>query len=305
MQTGKKIHYLKKNKKKVNIGSLVLLSIIWGFYYVSTQRATKVLDSYNVGIGIRLITLILLTVLMKINKQFKEIFRVKGVVLKLILIGVLGYLLDFTAFMGLKLSSVGSGTALLKLDIFFVVIISSLIYKEKIRKKEMFFMVVMLIGVLILLELDLNNILKSGIGSIFFILSALFVAINAFIIQKVQKESISNNVIAFYNNFVTLILFTITSLITGRFNLLSNILINKKLFLTILISGVGQTLVYIFYYRNLKVSPVWVVKTFLLLIPIVSTLLSALLFGELIDIKQILGIIIILLGAFGILRVSS
>ena len=63
----------------------------------------------------------------------------------------------------------------------------------------------------------------------------------------------------------------------------------------------GQTLIYIVYYANLRRFPVWQVKIFLLLMPIVSALLSFLLFGDAMSGGQYLGMGIVLLGALSIL----
>ena len=68
-----------------------------------------------------------------------------------------------------------------------------------------------------------------------------------------------------------------------------------------MLAGLGQTLVYIVYYYNLRRFPVWIVKVFLLLMPIVSTLICFLLFKEKLATMQLLGITVVLAGAFGIL----
>lgn len=283
---------------------LVLCALIWAGYYVASQKAIKFMSVFNVGIGIRLITMVLLTGILIFKKEFDLIFKTNGTFKKLILIGVMGYLLDLTAFIGLSLSTASSGSALLKCDILFVSLISVFIYKQKFSKTDWIFTFVMLFGVFMVMNVDFKNFQFTNAGNIFFILSALFVSINAFIIKSVQHDKtnpVSNNVIAYYNNFVTMILFTATALIMGTFSQFKLISENKALLAALIIAGFGQTFVYIIYYKNLKTNPVWLVKIFLLLMPVFVSLISFILYREKLELIQYAGIAVVLLGAFGIL----
>ncbi len=162
----------------------------------------------------------------------------------------------------------------------------------------------MLSGVFIVMGIDPANFQIADSGNIFFILSALFVSINAFIIKSVQKDkrvSVENNVIAFYNNFITMVLFFMASLISGTFSQLSKIPHDPSLILALVLASLGQTVVYIQYYANLKRFPVWIVKTFLLFMPIVASILSFVLFGQELTGLQLGGIAVVLAAAFGIL----
>lgn len=283
---------------------LLLLALIWGSYYVASQKAVQGLSVFSVGIVIRFITLILLTLLMWKKGELKLLLHTKGVTVRLILIGCLGFLLDLTAFIGLSLSAAGIGTALLKCDIIFVNMISVIIYKERFTKFDWAYTFVMLFGVFLVMGVDFGSFSLGGRGDIFFILSALFVSINAFVIKSVQldkKNPVADNVIAYYNNIVTMILFTIATILMGRLGELKILIQDKSTLTAALLAGLGQTLVYIVYYYNLRRFPVWIVKVFLLLMPIVSTLICFLLFKEKLAPMQLLGITVVLAGAFGIL----
>lgn len=290
--------------KLKSIIPLILLAIIWGVYYVATHAAVEYMPVFVVGIVIRLITMVLLTVLMLSRGQLGSLFTTNGVRFKLILIGVLGFLLDFTAFVGLSLSPAGSGTALLKCDVLMVNIISVIIYKHKFSKMDWLYTFVMLFGVLMVMDINIFHFDLGNAGNIFFILSALFVSINAFVIKSVMKDKKNpqpDNVVAFYNNFITLILFTIFAIFSGEISKLALIKQNTLLAAALLIAGIGQTLIYIFYYYNLRRFPVWIVKVFLLMMPVFATIISFLAFGEKMGKVQYIGMMIVLLGAFGII----
>lgn len=290
------------NIKKIS--PLLLLAVIWGCYYVASQRAVSAMSVFTVGIIIRFITMILLSIKMGIEGKLTLLLHTKGVLPKLLLIGLMGFLLDLTAFIGLSLSPAGSGTALLKCDIIFVNLISAIIYKEKFSKLDWSYSILMLFGVFLVMGIDFGELKFDNIGYLFFVLSALFVSINAFVIKSVQKDKKNpqaNDVVAFYNNIITMIMFTAASLVMGTMGEFKQLPQNKELMIALLFAGLGQTLIYIVYYYNLRNYPVWLVKVFLLLMPIVAAVVSFLLFQEKMITKQYFGIAIVLLGALGIL----
>ena len=234
----------------------------------------------------------------------KLLFKTKGILKRLILIGILGFLLDLTAFLGLEMSSAGIGTAILKCDIIFVNLLSVFIYKEKFTKLDWGFSLLMLFGVFLVMDIDFWSFSITDKGNIFFVVSALFVSINAFVIKSVQldkKNPAADNIIAFYNNFITMLLFLVSSAVMGTLNQISKIAGDKRLLMAVVAAGVGQALIYVVYYYNLRNNPVWIVKVFLLLMPIVSLFVSFILFGDMANRKQYLGIVIVLAGALGIL----
>lgn len=61
----------------------------------------------------------------------------EGVRARLVMIGTLGFLLDWTAFLGLSMSSAATGTALLKCDVLMVNIISVIVYQTEIYMESM------------------------------------------------------------------------------------------------------------------------------------------------------------------------
>lgn len=296
--------------KPKKVAPLLVLAVIWGCYYVASQQTIKGfseeghMSQFPTGIIIRFITMILLGVIMWRRDELKLLLKVQGILPRLLMIGVLGFLLDITAFIGLSLSPAGSGTALLKTDIIFVNLISMMIYKTKFKKLDWLFSLVMLFGVFLVMGVDFTNFSIGNVGSIFFILSALFVSINAFVIKSVQLDKhnpAADNVIAFYNNFVTMIFFIAAAIIHNDFSLIGKLSGDWKLVIAALCAGLGQTEIYLVYYYDLRRFPVWIVKVFLLLMPIVSTLVSLVLFGEKMTINQVLGMFVVLAGAFGIL----
>ena len=293
---------------KTNLLPLLALPVIWGSYYVASHEALADMSVFSVGIVIRAITLVLLTGVMAARGELNRLLQIQHVWKWLCLIGLMGFLLDSTAFVGLQLSPAGIGTALLKCDILFVNLISVLVYKERFTPLDWALSLVMLFGVFLVLEIDFSHLDLFNVGNVFFILSALFVSINAFLITEAQRHPVnpaSDNVIAYYNNLITLLLFLMAAGFTRQIQELGGIAGNRGLTLALLLSGLGQTLIYIVYYYDLRRNPVWLVKVILLLMPLVSALLGLLLFGDSMSPVQLAGFVLVLLGALCVLLVHN
>lgn len=283
---------------------MLILPVIWGSYYVASQRLVGYTSVFTSGVGIRFLTMILLTVIMWRRKELALLFQIRGVWKRLLLIGTFGFLLDLTAFIGLSMSSAASGTALLKCDVLMVNILSIIIYKQKFTWKSWGFTFVMLFGVVLVMGIDLSSFQIGDPGNIFFLLSAFFVSLNAFVIKSVQldkKNPVCDDIVAYYNNIVTMFYFTGTSFIMGTLGQLQLVFQEREVGLALLLAALGQTLIYVVYYYNLRNYPVWLVKTFLLLMPLVSTLITFVLFQERMILEQYLGMAVVMAGAFGIL----
>lgn len=292
------------NSKRSGLFPLLILPVIWGSYYVASQKLVEYTSVFTSGVAIRFLTLVLLTGIMWKRKEFGDLLRTKGILKRLILIGTLGFLLDLTAFLGLSMSSAASGTALLKCDVLMVNILSMIIYHQRFSWKVWGCTFVMLFGVFLVMGFDFASFRISDPGNLFFLLSAFFVSLNVFVIKSVQTDknaTICDDAIAYYNNFITMIYFTAASLIAGTFGQLKLVLVDGKTCLAWLLASIGQTLIYFVYYYNLRNYPVWLVKTCLLLMPLVSSLITLVLFGETLAWSQYVGMAIVIFGAFGIL----
>ena len=284
--------------------SLLTLSLVWGSYYVANRVSLQYLSPFFVGLVVRAVTFLLLIILMTFKRQVKELFKVKGILSKLLLIGVLGFSLDITAFIGLRLSSAANGAVLLKADVLFANLITIFFLKERFSYRDWLYTGGVLLGVGLVVNIDLVNFRFEGIGDIFFLLSAFFVSLNAFVIKSVQLDRVnpaSDNVVAFYNNFITMGIFSIIFFLSDKGASLETVRENSFLVLPLLYAGAMQTFIYLLYYFNLRRLPVWLVKITLLMMPVFATIISFLLLKEGLKLIQVLGMIIVLMCTAGII----
>ncbi|NCA66860.1 MAG: DMT family transporter [Clostridia bacterium] len=288
--------------KKISVIFIIGMIFSWaGYFMVSKWGVNTIGSPYVTGMLLRGAALIFLTVYMLVNGKLKELFKVKSYWFILLLIGLLGFLLDTFANIGFKYSSLSTGTALLKVDILMANFVSAVIFKDKLNKFDWLFSLIMLAGVLLVLGVDFKNF-RPNWYDLFFILSAAAVTANAFIIKGFQKKyQVSNEVIAYYNNFTVFIAFSVAALITKDAWALKGVDYSGWFLPLVALGGLAQMFIYICYYYNLKKYPVWLVKVLLLFVPIVSAVAGILIFNDKLTAGKIIGIIIVLFGALGII----
>ena len=158
----------------------------------------------------------------------------------------------------------------------------------------------MLCGVLLVLGVDFGG-MEFHVTDLYFLLSAACVSANAFIIKAAQEKYHEDaDMISYYNNAVVLILFACSSVLHGEFHIPRNM--GAGFWWLVALGGLAQTGIYFFYYRNLKHFEVWLVKLYLLLMPVLSCFIGVFFLNEDLTVKKVLGILVVVAGAAVILQ---
>ena len=271
--------------------------VAWSVFYAVSKRMVDATGSaFAAGFLLRVSALVFLTAQLLSDGRFRALFHQGRAALILVVIGVFGFLLDLFANLGYAGGTLSTGTALLKTDVFMVNLITVAVYHKKLYASDWLGSLIMLLGVLLVLGLDFQSFAFRG-ADLFFLLSALCVTVNAFLIKAAQeKHGRDTDTIAYYNNFTVLVLFALFASLRGDLRALDPGS-GPHFWGLVLLGGLAQTCIYFFYYRNLKRREVWVVKLWLLLMPVVSCLIGVLFLGEVLTARKVLGIGVVLLGA--------
>ncbi len=288
-----------KLKSSFMIGGMVLS---WSVYYTVSKILVDATGSAALaGMLLRFAALLFLTVQLYEDRSFAALFRQgKKQLITLIAIGVFGFLLDLFANLGYAGGSLSTGTALLKTDVLMVNLATVIIYRKKLFASDWLGTLVMIGGVLLVLGVDFRG-MQLNPTDLFFILSAMCVTVNAFIIKNAQEKYHEGaDTISYYNNFVVLLLFSGTAVSAGALSP-SAFDFSPAMWALVALGGLAQTGIYFFYYRNLKRYEVWVVKLYLLLMPVVSCFIGVFFLNEQLTGRKLLGIFTVLCGAVLIL----
>ena len=275
--------------------------VSWSVYYAVSKILVDATGSALLaGFLLRTAALVFLTVQLLLDKSFRRLFHQGKAVFILVLIGVFGFLLDLFANLGYAGGALSTGTALLKTDVLMVNLVTVILYHKKLYLTDWIGTLVMLFGVLLVLGVDFGG-MELHVTDLFFLLSAACVTANAFVIKTAQEKYHEDaDMIGFYNNFVVLLLFGLGSGLTGQITPAIGDVLRRWGWL-IALGGLGQTGIYFFYYRNLKHFEVWLVKLYLLLMPVLSCFIGVFFLGEELTAKKLLGILVVLSGAAVIL----
>ena len=275
--------------------------VSWSIYYAVSKILVDATGSpLLAGFLLRTAALVFLTAQLLLDKSFRRLFHQGKAVFILVLIGVFGFLLDLFANLGYAGGALSTGTALLKTDVLMVNLVTVILYHKKLYLTDWIGTLVMLFGVLLVLGVDFGG-MELHVTDLFFLLSAACVTANAFVIKTAQEKYHEDaDMIGFYNNFVVLLLFGLGSGLTGQLTPTVWDVLRRWGWL-IALGGLGQTGIYFFYYRNLKHFEVWLVKLYLLLMPVLSCFIGVFFLNEELTVKKLLGILVVLSGAAVIL----
>lgn len=281
-----------------DIGMIAGMVIAWTIYYAVSKYMVDATNSpYAAGFLLRTAALVFLTVQLAVTDGFKDLLRHGRATVILVIIGVFGFLLDLFANLGYAAGgSLGTGTALLKTDVLMVNLLTVAIYHKRLYATDWIGSILMLFGVLLVLGLDFSA-LTFRPTDLFFLASAACVTANAFIIKTAQdKHSQKADTISYYNNFVVLLLFALFAVSRGDLAALKPSE-TPGFWWLVALGGLAQTGIYFFYYRNLKRHEVWVVKLWLLLMPVLSCIVGVLFLNEEPTVWKLVGIGVVLIGA--------
>ncbi len=278
-------------------GMMAGMVLAWSVYYtVSKLMVDATGSAFAAGFLLRAFALVFLTVQLAADRSFPRLFRQGRAAWLLVLIGCFGFLLDLFANLGYAGGSLSTGTALLKTDVLMVNLVTVIVLRKKLYATDWLGTGIMLLGVLLVLGVDFQG-MRFAPTDLFFLASSACVTANAFLIKRAQgKYRAETDMISYYNNFTVLVLFAVFSLARGDLRGLDPGRLPGFWWLAAL-GGLAQTLIYFFYYRNLKTHEVWAVKLWLLLMPVVSCFIGVVFLHEELTAMKLLGVAVVLLGA--------
>jgi drug/metabolite transporter (DMT)-like permease len=152
---------MQNNKSNFLIyGKLILVALFWGGTFISTRIVAQNFGPFT-GAGLRysVALIFLIPLAFRQNRNFfKEGLKKIPLMAALGLTGIFGY--NFFFFKGLKSIPASRGALLVSLNPLFVMLLSALVYKEKITKLKLLGVLVSLTGLVIVVS-------RGQIGSVF------------------------------------------------------------------------------------------------------------------------------------------
>ncbi len=225
----------------------------------------------------------------------------------LIAIGLIGGSIAFLLFFtGLKLTTGGRAGFLQKTLPIYVTIFAFLFLKEKITKKQVFALIIMFIGIIVLTSSQIDPAIfwsDPSLGDLLIIFATVLWAIE-YTVSKytiIKKESIF--VVTFGRMFFGAIILFAIAVLWDKIYLLFE-LTAQQLF-NIYISTIILFYYVFLWYLSMKYINVSKAATLLLLAPVISLLLGMMILNEPVSMIQLIGSALILIGAYVVSKSKS
>ena len=272
---------------------LIVMVVSWSCYYVFSDLLIKNIESpYIEGLGLRIITFILMSIVFFIKKE--KVYHFKNIkeFIQIVSVACAVFLFDCLINIGLMFSSASIGTALLKTEILFVFLINAIIYKKQISVFDCVASTIMFLGAILIVIKDTKHITFDK-WSLIFVASAVINSVCAFRIKALQKKyNIESNQMAYINNVVSLLLYLTSSFATAYpSKIISCISSNIQ---QLGLCSICQVTLMLSYYYSLNKMSVRLTKVILLFVPIMTLVIQLLISYVTINATQLIGVIITL-----------
>jgi drug/metabolite transporter (DMT)-like permease len=231
----------------------------------------------------------------KTNRKYLALIAIIG--------GAIAFLLFFT---GLKLTTAGRGAFLQKTMPIYIAIFAFLFLKERISKKHLYSLLLMIIGMIIIFYSDIIPTqlwLNPSLGDFLVIIATVLWALESVIARKVMIKGENNFFVSFVRMFFGGIILFAFALLIGKYDIILSLSVQQVT--NIVISTLILFGYVFFWYWSLKLINVSKASTLLLLSPVISLSLGIFILNEPAPLTQLIGSALILLGAYFVSSIKS
>tara|TARA_B100000579_G_C22788350_1_gene833113 strand:+ start:450 stop:1331 length:882 start_codon:yes stop_codon:yes gene_type:complete len=275
---------------------LILLSIIWGSSPILIKKSLSTLTPFEIGaLRISSAAIFLSPFFFKVLNQIN-----KSNFFLLLLSGVIGNLIPYFLY-PLAQTEIDSSTSgvLTSLTPFFALLIGGVFYKQKIYKNNITGLIIGFIGTFCLIFFSTeNNSINANLYGLLVVLATLFYGINLNLLKyhlvKLDPLTITSTSLFFISPITIWLLISETTFLSNLDKLSDNI---NEIFYVLILGIIGTAIATIIFYRLVQIRDTVFASSVTYLMPIVAIFLG-LIDGEIINLTQFFGILLILIGVY-------
>tara|TARA_B100000945_G_scaffold135458_1_gene108084 strand:- start:155 stop:1036 length:882 start_codon:yes stop_codon:yes gene_type:complete len=275
---------------------LILLSIIWGSSPILIKKSLSTLTPFEIGaLRISSAAIFLSPFFFKVLNQIN-----KSNFFLLLLSGVIGNLIPYFLY-PLAQTEIDSSTSgvLTSLTPFFALLIGGVFYKQKIYKNNITGLIIGFIGTFCLIFFSTeNNSINANLYGLLVVLATLFYGINLNLLKyhlvKLDPLTITSTSLFFISPITIWLLISETTFLSNLDKLSDNI---NEIFYVLILGIIGTAIATIIFYRLVQIRDTVFASSVTYLMPIVAIFLG-LIDGEIINLTQFFGMLLILIGVY-------
>jgi len=275
---------------------LILLSIIWGSSPILIKKSLSTLTPFEIGaLRISSAAIFLSPFFFKVLNQIN-----KNNFFLLLLSGVIGNLIPYFLY-PLAQTEIDSSTSgvLTSLTPFFALLIGGIFYQQKIYKNNITGLIIGFIGTFCLIFFSTENkSLNANLYGLFVVIATLFYGINLNLLKyhlvKLDPLTITSTSLFFISPITIWLLISETTFFSNLDKLSDNI---NGVFYVLILGIVGTAIATIIFYRLVQIRDTVFASSVTYLMPITAVFLG-LIDGEIINLIQFFGMLLILIGVY-------
>jgi len=275
---------------------LILLSIIWGSSPILIKKSLSTLTPFEIGaLRISSAAIFLSPFFFKVLNQIN-----KNNFFLLLLSGVIGNLIPYFLY-PLAQTEIDSSTSgvLTSLTPFFALLIGGIFYQQKIYKNNITGLIIGFIGTFCLIFFSTENkSLNANLYGLFVVIATLFYGINLNLLKyhlvKLDPLTITSTSLFFISPITIWLLISETTFFSNLDTLSDNI---NGVFYVLILGIVGTAIATIIFYRLVQIRDTVFASSVTYLMPITAVFLG-LIDGEIINLIQFFGMLLILIGVY-------
>ena len=211
----------------------------------------------------------------------------------ILLSGISNTLLWICYFKALALGDVSKVTPIDKTSIILTLLLSYILLNEPITSIKVVSMILILFGTFISTNKTSTDYKESNKWILYAVLTAIFTSTTT-ILSKIGLDKRYTDTTTFLRTLVVMVILTIIVISKKKYKTIKQI--TKKNLLFIILSGLTTSLSWLFYFKALSIGEASIVFPIEKLSLVVSIIFSKIFLKEHLSKKQLLGIIIIIIG---------
>lgn len=286
-----------------NVGIALLAIVSWVAVNLLVRGSLDVWPVNLAGVLGRMVTVSILGVWIGATGSGWRRLRPGACTGWLLLMGIVAIALNLLWYNAMYWTTATNAALLFRLDLVFVVLLGTCLGLERIRASQLGLLGVMLLGLALFLEVQRFDLSGHLVGDAMVLGAACGYAVNAFIIRHILA-TMDEMAVSLYNLTFSGLGFAAVAWVRGDYGQLARVGAQPGAWWWIAGLGVMTAISLPLYYAALRRMPIWKLRTWMLLAPLLVAAVEGPVWGISISPVRAVGGAVMLLGLAGLIRLE-
>jgi drug/metabolite transporter (DMT)-like permease len=278
-----------------HIGVALAAIVSWVTVNLLVRGMQEVWPVNLAGVLGRVLTISILAVWILSTGDGWRRLRPRGFGIALLWMGLVALVLNLLWYNAMRWTTATNAALLFRLDLVFVLLIGTFLGLERIRLPQAGIIAFLLVGLGLFTELNKFELSNHMVGDVMVVGAAFGYAVNAFIIRRILTV-MDTLAVSLYNLLASGLGFLMIALVQDEFFLLPSASAKPHAWWWIVALGLATAVSLPLYYAALRRMPVWKLRAWMLLAPVLVAIVEWCIWGIAISPMQLCGALMLLTG---------